>query len=587
MSCQMNDARSNEEMPDSAINARLEWKLVGKVSGRFFVARYQRGYRWGQAEVRKLLDDIWQNGDAPYSLQPVVVKKNGENDWELVDGQQRFTTIYLIFLYMRRAGLKNVDPPFTIEYETRPTSADYLKKLDAETSQVNIDFFHLHAAYEEIQRWFESHQDERQVAADEFYRRLFRFVRVIWYEAPRELDSTALFTRLNVGRIPLTNAELFKALLLSRCRGGKGRPDRSREIAAQWDAFERDLRNPDVWAFVTDMPEAECPTRIALLLDTIAGGPTGRARPVFHTFEVLREQMDSTSPEQVWNQVVDLHALVLGWYENRDLYHKIGYLVAGGKRFGKFVDLADGTTKSRFEAALDQLIRDDLDLSPSGLADLKYDNETQKETCARLLLLMNVETTRKLSNSTERYPFRMHRDNQWSLEHIHAQQAEGLVKAEQWKIWLQLHCDALRTLPEVDPARRDALVAKIEASLAAIDRNSFENLARDVMELFKTGEAEASENLYSVHSVTNLALLACGDNSALGNSVFEVKRRKILELDRQGAFIPLCTRQVFLKYFSNAEVQQPHFWSVQDRASYLAAITELVEPYLLAEERTP
>ncbi len=56
-------------------NAILETKLVGEVSGDFYVPDYQRGYRWDVEQVDMLLNDIWENGDNNYSLQPVVVKK--------------------------------------------------------------------------------------------------------------------------------------------------------------------------------------------------------------------------------------------------------------------------------------------------------------------------------------------------------------------------------------------------------------------------------------------------------------------------------------------------------------------------------
>ena len=79
-----------------------------------------------------------------------------------------------------------------------------------------------------------------------------------------------MFTRLNVGRIPLTDAELVKALLLTRASELK----REREIAAQWDTIERDLRVPELWAFVTGRPSQEA-THITLLLDTLAVWPKG------------------------------------------------------------------------------------------------------------------------------------------------------------------------------------------------------------------------------------------------------------------------------------------------------------------------
>lgn len=570
--------------------ALLDLKLVGDLNGQFYVPRYQRGYRWGTVEVGRLLNDIWDSKGKDYSLQPVVVKQRSASEWELVDGQQRLTTLYLIFLYMQREGLQNAGPTYTMAYETRPGSQSYLQELDPEIRDTNIDYFHIFGAYECIRAWFEAHGPRRQHVANKFYGYLFDSVRVIWYEAPNELDSTTLFTRLNVGRIPLTDAELVKALLLSRSRGGDtGKTDRAHEVAAQWDGIERDLRSPDVWAFVAGRSAEESPTRINLLLDTLAGGPRGRERPLFHTFDTLRERIDDTSPEDVWNDVVDLHALVLGWYENRDFYHKIGYLVAVGHEFSSLVSLAQGRTKSSFEDLLDERIRTTLELTPSGVSELSYETDAHKEKCNRVLLLMNVETVRQMEHSSERYSFRLHRSGSWSLEHIHAQNAETLTKAEQWKEWLRLHGEALATLPNVDNAKRDALIARIDAVSDDIGREAFQSLAREVTDFFTLADEFGQATLHSVHSISNLALLSSGDNSALGNSVFEVKRRRILDLDRRGAYIPICTRQVFLKYYADASAHQIHFWGTQDRESYLAAMLAStsggIGKYLRPEER--
>lgn len=563
-----------------ATGALLELKLIGDIAGSFRVPRYQRGYRWGKLEAERLLNDIWESNGKPYSLQPIVVKRDGETAFELVEGQQRLTTLYLIFVFMQRERLQNAEPPYSISYDTRPDSEAYLQTLDADRADTNIDFFHLRRAYECISAWFDAHGSRRHHVANKFYGYLFESVRVIWYEAPKGLDSTTLFTRLNIGRIPLTDAELFKALLLSQGRGQPG-TDRTHELAAQWDAIERDLRHPDVWAFVADEQDDDCPTRITLLLDSLAGGPRGRERPRFHTFEVLRENVQRSSAKAVWEQVVDLHALVLGWFENRDHYHKIGFLVAVGQRFSELVALAAGKTKSEFDGILNERIRTTLDLTPSGVMALSYETDTHKDKCYRLLLLMNVETVRRVKDSTERYSFRRYREGAWSLEHIHAQHAEGLTKAAQWKEWLRLHREALAEVPSLGEQDREALLARIDALVARIDtvggeverrKEDFQNLARDVNVAFTLDDASSAASAHSVHSVTNLALLASADNAALSNAVFEVKRRRILELDRKGAYIPVATRQVFLKYYTDADAQQIHFWSTQDREAYLRAI---------------
>lgn len=566
---------------DIANGALLELKLIGDIAGSFRVPRYQRGYRWGKLEVERLLNDIWESNGKAYSLQPIVVKRDGETAFELVDGQQRLTTLYLIFAFMQRERLQNADPPYSISYDTRPDSEVYLRKLDADRADTNIDFFHLRCAYECISAWFDAHGARRQHVANKFYGYLFESVRVIWYEAPKGLDSTTLFTRLNIGRIPLTDAELFKALLLSQGRGQPGTTDRTHELAAQWDAIERDLRHADVWAFVADELDDNCPTRITLLLDTLAGGSRGRDRQRFYTFEALRKKVQESSAKAVWDQVVDLHALVLGWFENRDHYHKIGFLVAVGQPFSELVALASGKTKSEFDGILNERIRAALDLTPSGVTALSYETDTHKDKCYRLLLLMNVETVRRVKDSTERYSFRRYREGTWSLEHIHAQQAEGLTKAAQWKEWLRLHREALDEVPSLEERDRAALFARIDALIARIDavggdverrKDDFQNLARDVTAAFTLDDASTAATAHSVHSVTNLALLACADNAALSNAVFEVKRRRILELDRSGAYIPVSTRQVFLKYYTDADAQQIHFWSTQDREAYLRAI---------------
>ena len=80
----------------------LDTKLVGDIEGHFSVPSYQRGYRWGEPEVVRLLDDIYTtDGKRNYCLQPVVVRKNGEK-FEVIDGQQRLTTIYLIYTEILR-----------------------------------------------------------------------------------------------------------------------------------------------------------------------------------------------------------------------------------------------------------------------------------------------------------------------------------------------------------------------------------------------------------------------------------------------------------------------------------------------------
>nr|WP_283251513.1 DUF262 domain-containing protein [Aeromicrobium duanguangcaii] len=560
--------------------AHLEPRLVGDIFGRFYVPAYQRGYRWGEVEVRRLLDDIWEADGAPYYLQPIVVKAYGD-EWELVDGQQRLTTLNLILEYMRREGLQSTGATYSLRYETREDSANYLRDLDPERKDENIDFFHMSEAYRCIAEWFDSRGNRRQFAANELYGALFKSVQVIWYEADEEVDAPTLFTRLNVGRIPLTDAELVKALLLSKLRMLPGHSDRSVETAVEWDSIERDLRDPELWAFITGRSD-ETPTHISLLLDTIAGGPTGRERPLFHTFESLREQI-AVDPEGFWRKVVDLHSLIVGWHDNRDLFHKIGFLVAERRvTLADLMVLAEGKAKSRFESELDEQIRQWVNLSEGDLRDLTYGSVKT----GRVLLLMNVETIRQRTNSSERYSFREHASGRWSLEHIHAQNAEELPRrAEVWERWLKDHRRALMAVEELFSDEKDDLLAHVDRVLAVppVKGTDFDSLQQQLTAMLSASDDSSTVD---VDSIANLALLDGGDNSALSNSVFAVKRAEILRRDRVGAYIPVCTRNAFLKYYSTDEDQQAHFWSSSDRDAYVGAVVDAVADYLIGEGET-
>src|SRR4051812_24464392 len=95
-------------------NLSIDLKTVAGLLGyKFFIPAYQRGYRWTVEQVTDLLKDI--NEFTPkeiagtthktwYCLQPIVVKKSEENTdvWNVIDGQQRLTTIYLILHYFNR-----------------------------------------------------------------------------------------------------------------------------------------------------------------------------------------------------------------------------------------------------------------------------------------------------------------------------------------------------------------------------------------------------------------------------------------------------------------------------------------------------
>jgi hypothetical protein len=589
----------------------LYHKRIGEIYGDFFIPRYQRGYRWADTDVTRLLDDVWASLDKEYNLQPVVVKlyKKGadekSNEWELIDGQQRLTTLFLILRYMQLQGWKRYGAPYSLRYQTRPGSEQYLSTLDPSKRNANIDYHHLYQAYETIGDWFKKHGDEieQDHVATKLHVHLFDNVRIIWYQAPpavdpalNERDSIALFTRLNVGRIALTDAELIKALLLSTIL--KWQAERAQEVAAQWDGIERDLQDPDIWAFVAgdkvEKTSEHYATRISLLLDSLADEqkpvPGGGKRPRYHTFEALRGQIDQSREGalEFWKRVIELHARIVGWFGVPVLYNKIGFLIAAGTPLGDLAKLAKEKKKSEFDVELTTRIGEVVRIKEDQLLGLSYDDKKHGyPKLLQLLLLMNVETA---SRAGQRFPFRRHQGKAWSLEHIHAQNAQSLTKVEQWKAWLHAHKVALAALPAQDSTTK-SLQAEIETALQTIDTAInfgpvFERLSAQVIAVFEAPGQDGAALGHGMHAISNLALLSRNDNSALSNAVFEVKRRMILEIDRNlegstDTYIPICTRNVFLKYYPGADARQLHFWGLQDRESYYTAIVSTVGKYFV------
>ena len=561
----------------------LGLKFVGGkegIKGTFYIPSYQRGYRWGNDEVFRLLEDIYSNGKKNYCLQPIVVRKNN-NLYELIDGQQRLTTLYLIYRYMKNTvpQLFN-DPAFALVYQTRDNSADFLQSIDLSRREENIDFWFIANAYETIKEWFEKDKAIRVQRVNEY---LTENVQIIWYEVSESEDAISLFTRLNIGRIPLTSAELIKAMFLSGDEDYKTNRKKQDEISLQWDNMEKELHDDSLWYFLTNHANARYQTRIDLILDLISKKPADN-REKYYTFfkinehikELRKHKADDLWRDELRREIHHTFLLLKDWYENHELYHKIGYLIASEKQtLQSIFDLSIGKTKQEFRASLDSYIRYSIAIQ-GNYADLSYDKPQDYKRISTLLLLFNVESVRLNGEHTQWFPFDKFKDNKgkvaWSLEHIHAQQSEALRTQEMWKEWLNLHIPSVRAVTK-DEELTHSMQTAIEKT--KLERTEFDELQQKVVELLSVqGNAEY------MHSLSNLALLRADDNAALNNSTFDVKRNKIVKMDKEGQYIPFCTKMVFLKYYTPSEDNQLHFWGQSDRIAYIKELNRVLLPYL-------
>lgn len=563
----------------------LDTKLVGDIQGHFYVPDYQRGYRWGKTEVEALLNDVYEYGGKPkkaenesYCLQPVVVRNLGDK-YELIDGQQRLTTLYLIYVYMNKASGGFIsEPRFSISYETREESADFLNNPDESKKETNIDFFFIYNAYQTIADWFQS-KGKIQSTLTNINKYLDECVKIIWYEVPDTENSANLFTRLNIGKIPLTSSELVKALFL---KNESENSIRQEELSLEWDNMEKELHNEDFWGFLTNSETDNYPTRIDLVLDLISR-KTVYDKETYSTFFYFdKKYKEGSSLEDIWSEIQHHFLTLKEWFYDHDFYHKIGYLIASNSK--SLVDILDSyadKSKTSFRMYLEESIKESINFQkPHNELDYEHDYNAIK----RLLLLFNVESVRQIDGKKRRFPFDRHKRENWSLEHIHAQHSQGLQTNEKVKEWLNAH---IKSLESLDSTGQNELISDMKSLVKEIEDNpkttkvkeKFEPIQQNVVAAL----SPADEDSEYIHQLSNMALLSSGQNSAVSNYTFDAKRNLILEMDKKGLYIPFCTKMVFLKYYSNDDTNL-HFWGKNDRDAYFNAIQTVLANYLQNEE---
>ena len=562
-------------------NIILETKSVSEISGQFFVPAYQRGYRWGK-EATRLLEDIMEideKSDYRYCLQPIVVKKRSDGSYELIDGQQRLTTLFLIYKVVGKM-IPFAKANYTLTYEVRQRSEEYLNNISESSDENNIDFYFMKKAYLSIENWFQERMKQKLTAPYDFLKLLTERVDIIWYEAGPDEDSNALFQRLNIGKIPLTSSELVKAIFLCASSKKDIRTERQQEIALQWDNIEKELHDDAFWYFLTNKRILEYQTRIDLVLNLISGHFDDADK--YATFFYFDEKRKTEDLLDIWEEIQHTYLILKDWYKNHELYHLIGYLIATGKSIKEIYELSLNKTKTAFINALKEMIKKTVDIKDRNYGELSYENTTDYNAISKLLLLFNVLSTENNGEQSEWFAFDKFKSSNWGLEHIHAQQSQGMKTEAQWKEWVRLHIPSVKLLNKDDLELNELMENSIK------DDHTLK--AEEFQDIRERAEKILSEdmNVGYLHSISNLALLKKEDNSALNNSTFDVKRNEIVEMDKRGQFIPFCTRMVFLKYYTPSDKNSVHFWGQADREYYIdymnKVLSDYIEPIVLLKE---
>ena len=577
-------------MNDSSICLKPINDLLGE---NFLIPAYQRGYRWSERQVSELLEDVLafqsssegRTREGFYCLQPIVVKAaDSALAWEVVDGQQRLTTLFLILQYFNeRLAERFRRKLYTINFETRPGSKEYLAELIEERSEENIDFHFLYRAKRTIEHWFE----DKDHLVNDFEAALLNRVKIIWYQLPDKANAVDAFTRLNVGKIPLTNAELVRALFLRSKNFPKVTANLTQlKIAQEWDGMEKTLQNDDFWYLLTD--DRNLPNRIELIFDLIAeanprgGCPSTDSYGSFHHFNDMFLE-EGTTPDRLWDEVKQYFMTLEEWYSDKKLFHLIGYLINEGDSVLALINLSKTTGKSAFRKVLKQRIlekfmptnngtegREEMEASLSELlGNLEYGTHSGK--IKSLLLLFNIASIIANDKSIVRFRFDYFKKENWDIEHIRSVESGRPTANVDKRPWLETVRDYFEQTGGHQVLRGQA--EDMLNSRGYTTGNAFDAFYEDVIKHFNEYEATEAEN-----GLGNLALLDSGSNRGYKNAVFPIKRRRLLQYDQEGTFVPLCTRNAFLKCYSE-NVENMFFWGVEDQADYRQAMVKTLADF--------
>ncbi len=535
---------------------------------KFFIPSYQRGYRWGEKEVKDLLEDlaefeIHSKSEEFYCLQPLVVKKEGEY-YKIVDGQQRLTTIYLILKALEDLLSEDygIEGFFSIKYETREKSEEFLKEINnkiEDESKENIDFYYIFKNYHFIKNWLKNMQKESKITKRRFTELLLSIsrndgVKFIWYELDNNEKEEEVFARLNIGKIPLTNAELIKAVLLLQIKENK-----EREILInEWDNIEQKLQDERFFGFLTN-EKYDKPSKIEFIFDLIANSLNKNFsfEDEKKTFYILNNYVrDEKSAKFIWKEVKRIFRIFEEFYERHDFYHIIGYLTNKNSPINikELIKLYSSLKKNEFLDKLKEIIFENF-VFEKDLIKYKKSKEKlinieeltfseHKSIVSDILFLFNILISK--DSKFFRYPFNLHKEESWSLEHINPQNPYEL-KDEEKKEILRSYFNF------VD----NDLQKEIQK---AIKNRDFD----DVLQKLVDNDDD---------TIGNLTLLSVTHNSKIGNKAFVEKRKEIIELDKSVEFIPPATKLVFLKYFSLNPIEL-YKWDINDKRDYIKELKD-------------
>lgn len=580
---------------------------VCQESVTFIIPYLQRAYKWKEKQAKQMLEDFSEflkQEKTYYCMQPLAVVKIGDNKYELLDGQQRLTTLLILWRILFESDEKT-SYPYKFEYERDSSESNTLINRNSfitESDEIkkgeygNIDEYYMSKVYGAIKLYFDNPNNKKtdEQKADNYketFKKLLKgegkHILFLWYEVNEEEKHTT-FAHLNSGKIELTCSELIKAILLSD--GNKESLDNNRLpdkslVAAQYAEMEEAFNDDRLWYMLqTDEPLYNG-SRMDLLFNMVLNinRKAYEADPKAAFYKVYARRADLS---RFWKDCRAYFVRIMDLYKNPYTYHYIGYLTytEGNNKIDDWVKVYK---ESGLKGCIEQL-KSKVRESISGLGDLEkitY-SDTSKATLRKIFILHNIQTilihyeTIKKANlglrfSYEQFPFELLYSQRWDIEHIASQTENPLTKIQDCKDWI---ASVRADYSEIFVQRPD-----LNNEIDLFEKDSKIEMFKQIYnEIVSSAEKNSPQNK---DGLGNLVLLDSHTNRSYHNSLYKRKRKIILaasNIDNQNneyqvTYIPRCTLNVFLKTYNTGLDVKLGEWTQDDYDKYLGDLKEKLE----------
>ncbi len=626
-------------------NNIVDIKTIGSLlDGKncFYVPCYQRGYRWNRKQVEELLSDLYSfrkqyDRDKSsgvgnfYCLQPIIVREicdeevrnnalgdDADNSdiklWELVDGQQRLTSIFILLSYLIEKEYHGEADDFKEDYhgaqlyrlfyESRFSTCEVLNALakGEDIEPTDIDSTHICNAMKYIDEWFEGkglEVNKRYNGGDGESKRKMRNslleqivnvsetgpTKVIWYQLSNDddVDPVQEFTRINNGKIPLTDTELIKALFLQKKNFAVGdKVLEQAKVSLQWEHMENMLQRNDFWCFVSNKGIDE-EDRMGELLKLVYLKSHDKKEADIESGDIFRfyySKLDGLSSNDLqemvaglWVDIIDTFNTLQDWYDTPEIYNYVGYLIQSGVTLTEIYKEYEDKRKVNVECTVDDflaMLEDEIKtVLPKNCVEWQDDGKPRivteypdRPNLRKILLLLNVDMlSRQLKEIREKddaymgdanvfkFPYDLYKSQNWDIEHIDSATTNQLKDKEAQRIWVEGY---ITDNPSI----------VTESIQKKIDNGEW----ADLVEIIQIQDGEEQENK---DFIGNLTLLDSSTNREYGNALFRKKRKCIIDKAKNGRYVLPCTQYVFMKFFDDDNVTESRTrWTKEDKEKY-------------------